>query len=131
MQSILILGATSSIARACSEIFASRHCKLFLASRDIAELERIASDLVLRFTIDVHYSFFDITQLDSHVPFFEKVINKIGFIDGVLMAVGLIDTLNCQKVINANFTGPISFLELCFGTLEKFHQYFFEHFQQE
>ncbi len=28
------------------------------------------------------------------------------------MAVGLIDTLNCQKVINANFTGPITFLEL-------------------
>lgn len=112
MQSILILGATSSIARACSEIFASRHCKLFLASRDIAELERIASDLELRFTIDVHYSFFDITQLDSHAPFFENVINKMGFIDGVLMAVGLIDKLNCQKVINANFTGPITFLEL-------------------
>ncbi|EDP47009.1 SDR family NAD(P)-dependent oxidoreductase [Rickettsiella grylli] len=112
MQSVLILGATSSIARACSEIFASRHCTLFLASRDVEELKRIASDLELRFNSNVHYSFFDITQLDSHASFFENVIHKMGFIDGVLMAVGLIDQLDYQKVINANFTGPITFLEL-------------------
>lgn len=112
MQSILILGATSSIARACSEIFASRHCKLFLASRDISELERIAVDLRIRFSVDVSYAFFDITQLDSHVNFFEMLIDKIGFIDGVLMAIGLIDKVEYQKVIAANFTGPISFLEL-------------------
>lgn len=112
MQSILILGATSSIARACSEIFALRHCKLFLASRDIAELKRIATDLKIRFNIHVEYAFFDITQLDTHALFFESVINKMDFIDGVLMAIGLIDQLDYQKVIKANFTGPISFLEL-------------------
>lgn len=112
MQSILILGATSSIARSCAEIFASRHCKLFLASRDISELERIAVDLKLRFNINVDYAFFDITQIDSHAAFFEKLIDKMGAIDGLLMAVGLIDKLDYQKVIVANFTGPISFFEL-------------------
>lgn len=112
MQSILILGATSSIARACSEIFALRRCKLFLASRDIAELKRIATDLKIRFNANVDYAFFDITQLGSHALFFENVIDKMGFIDGVLMAIGLIDKLDYQKVIKANFTGPISFLEL-------------------
>lgn len=112
MQSILILGATSSIARACSEIFASRRCKLFLASRDIPELERIAVDLRIRYSIDVNYAFFDITQLHSHANFFETLIDKMGSIDGVLMAVGLIDKLDYQKVMAANFTGPISFFEL-------------------
>lgn len=111
MQSILILGATSSIARACSEIFAARQAKLFLASRDISELERIAVDLRIRFAIKIDYAFFDITQLDSHEIFFETVIHKMGTIDGVLMAVGLIDKLDYQKVIAANFMGPISFLE--------------------
>lgn len=111
MQSILILGATSSIARACGEIFASRHCKLFLASRDISELERIAVDLRIRFNIEIDYAFFDITQLDSHANFFEILIDKMGSIDAVLMAIGLIDKLDYQKVIAANFTGPISFLE--------------------
>jgi short-subunit dehydrogenase len=111
MQSILILGATSSIARACSEIFASRHCKIFLASRDISELERIAVDLRIRFNVEVDYAFFDITQLASHANFFETLLNKMGAIDGLIMAVGLIDKLDYQKVIAANFTGPISFIE--------------------
>ncbi|HEY2567313.1 MAG TPA: SDR family NAD(P)-dependent oxidoreductase [Candidatus Aquirickettsiella sp.] len=111
MQSILILGATSSIARACSEILASRRCKLFLASRDISELERIASDLRIRFSVDVDCAFFDITQIDSHTAFLEMLIDKMGAIDGLIMAIGLIDKLDYQKVIAANFTGPISFLE--------------------
>lgn len=111
MQSILILGATSSIARACSEILASRRCKLFLASRNISELERIASDLRIRFNVDVDYAFFDITQIDSHAAFFKMLIEKMDAIDGLLMAVGLIDKLDYQKVIAANFTGPISFFE--------------------
>lgn len=112
MQSILILGATSSIARACCEVFASRQCRLFLASRNVTELECLASDLRIRFNIEVDYAFFDITQLDSHEIFFKKLIDKMGVIDGLVMAVGLIDKLNYQKVIVTNFTGPISFFEL-------------------
>lgn len=111
MQSILILGATSSLARACSEILASRQCKLFLASRNIAELERIASDLRIRFSIEVEYAFFDITQIDSHTVFFEKLIEKMGVIDGLIMAVGWVDKFEYRKVIATNFTGPVSFLE--------------------
>lgn len=111
MQSILILGATSSIARACSEIFALRKCKLFLVSRDGAELERIASDLRIRFNVVVEYASFDITQIDAHALFLKKLIDKMGNIDGLIMAVGLIDKLDCQKVIAANFTGPVLFLE--------------------
>ncbi|MEN9917558.1 MAG: short-chain dehydrogenase/reductase [Pseudomonadota bacterium] len=111
MQSILILGATSSIARACSEIFALRKCKLFLVSRNGTELERIASDLRIRFNVEVEYASFDITQIDAHALFLKKLIDKMGNIDGLIMAVGLIDKLDCQKVIAANFTGPILFLE--------------------
>lgn len=112
MQSILILGATSSIARACSEIFASRQCKLFLASRNTSELERIASDLQIRFNVEVDYAFFDITKIDSHEDFLKKLIEKMGVIDGLIMAVGWIDKLDYRKVIATNFTGPVSFLEL-------------------
>lgn len=109
IQSILILGVTSSIARACSEILASRQCKLFLASRNSAELERIASDLRIRFSIEVEYAFFDITQIDSHTVFFEKLIEKMGVIDGLIMAVAWVDKFEYRKVIVTNFTGPVSF----------------------
>lgn len=72
MQSILILGATSSIARACSEIFASRRYRLLLAGRNLPELERIAIDLRIRYKADIDYTFFDISQIDSHEHFFSS-----------------------------------------------------------
>lgn len=113
MQSILILGATSSIARACSEIFASRRYRLFLAGRNLFELERIAVDLRIRYKVDVGYAFFDISQLDSHEHFFSALMEKLGSIFGVLMAVGLIDKSSHEQTIKANFSGPISILDLC------------------
>jgi short-subunit dehydrogenase len=113
MQSILILGATSSIARACSEIFASRHYRLFLAGRNVSELERIAADLRIRYKVDVDYAFFDVSRIDSHEHFFSALIEKLGFISGVLMAVGLIDKSSHEQTIKANFSGPVSILDLC------------------
>lgn len=113
MKSILILGATSSIARSCAEIFAARQCNIFLASRDLVELERIALDLRIRYKVEVNYAFFDITQFDSHAAFFESLIHKMGSMYGVVMAVGLIDKTQPRKVIEANFSGPISFLDIC------------------
>jgi len=113
MQSILILGATSSIARACSEIFASRRYRLFLAGRNVSELERIAADLRIRYKVDVDYAFFDISRLDSHEHFFSALIDKLGSISGVLMAVGLIDKSSHEQTIKANFSGPVSILDLC------------------
>ena len=113
MQSILILGATSSIARACSEIFASRRYRLLLAGRNLPELERIAIDLRIRYKADIDYTFFDISQIDSHEHFFSAVIKKLGSVFGILMAVGLIDKSSHEQTIKANFSGPVSILDLC------------------
>ena len=74
MKSLLILGATSSIAKACAEIFASRGYRLFLSGRDLFELARLAKDLHIRFNTQVDYSFFDIAALESHTSFFKKVL---------------------------------------------------------
>lgn len=114
MKSILILGATSSIAKACAEIFASRHYRLFLGGRDLFELERLSQDLRIRFKAQVDYAFFDITLFNEHPNFFEETLNKMGNIDGVIMAVGLLDKkYSSTEIIAANFTGPVSILGLC------------------
>ena len=114
MKSILILGATSSIAKACAEIFASSHYRLFLAGRDLVELERLSKDLQIRFKTQVDCAFFDITEFDTHRDFFEKVLNKMGNIQGVVMAVGLLgQKYSPTEIIAANFSGPVSILELC------------------
>ncbi len=114
MGSVLILGATSSIARACAEVFASRGHGLYLAGRDLFELGRLAKDLQIRFKTRVEYSFFDITQLQSHASFFDEVLSRAGGIAGVLMAVGLLDK-KCSplELILANFAGPVSILGVC------------------
>lgn len=114
MKSILILGATSSIAKACAEIFASSQYRLFLAGRDLFELERLSQDLQIRFKVQVDLAFFDITDFNTHLSFFEKVRDKMGSIDGVVMAVGLLGKkYSPTEIIAANFSGPVSILDLC------------------
>lgn len=114
MNSILILGATSSISRACAEIFASRRYVLFLASRDLFELERLAKDLQIRFKTQVYYSYFDISAFESHLAFFKEVLEKLGNLQGVLMAVGTLDKkYSSAEIITANFSGAVSILDIC------------------
>ncbi|MES2142021.1 MAG: SDR family NAD(P)-dependent oxidoreductase [Pseudomonadota bacterium] len=114
MKSILILGATSSIAKACAEIFASRHYNLFLGGRDLFELKRLSQDLRIRFKVNVDYAFFDITLLNEHRSFFEKMLEKIGRVHGVLMAIGLLDKqYSPTEIIAANFSGPVAILDIC------------------
>lgn len=114
MKSILILGATSSIAKACAEVFASSHYQLFLAGRDLFELKRLSQDLQIRFKMQVDFAFFDITAFNTHLSFFEKVRDKMGSIDGVVMAVGLLGKkYSSTEIIAANFSGPVSILALC------------------
>ena len=114
MKSILILGATSSISKACAEIFASRGYSLFLAGRNLLELERLSKDLQIRFKTQVYYSYFDMTAFDSHPDFFKKVLDKTGSLQGVLMAVGSLDKKYPHtEIIAANFSGAVSILDIC------------------
>ena len=49
MRRVLVLGATSSIARAIADRLCSRGDSVFLAARSSAELERIGRDLSVRY----------------------------------------------------------------------------------
>ncbi|BBB14555.1 short-chain dehydrogenase/reductase SDR [Candidatus Rickettsiella viridis] len=114
MKSILILGASSSISKACAEIFAARGYLLFLAGRNLLELECLSKDLQIRFKTQVYYSYFDITAFVSHPDFFKKVLETIGSLYGVLMAVGSLDKKYPHtEIIAANFSGAVSILDIC------------------
>ena len=45
---VLVLGATSPIARTLAMRFAERGAHLYLAARDAAEAERVAADIAVR-----------------------------------------------------------------------------------
>ena len=85
---VLILGATSDIARAVAESFAEKRYPHYLASRDEEEIQRLASDLQARFRVNAQYGAFDVQDLSSHAAFFQTVQNKCGSLSGAVLAVG-------------------------------------------
>jgi decaprenylphospho-beta-D-erythro-pentofuranosid-2-ulose 2-reductase len=114
---VLILGATSAIARATAAAFAARGAALYLASRDLDELQRIAADLRLRYGVEVRYGLFDAEATESHEVFMQSVIEAMHGISGVVLAFGYLGNQQAArdfklgaKIIARNFTGAASIL---------------------
>lgn len=126
-QSVLILGATSPIARATANSLAKKGHPIFLAGRDEEELQRIASDIHIRYGVDTHYGRFDADQYDQHQLFLSDVIKKMGGIDGAVVAFGdmgehqgsIKDFSLANQVISRNYTGACSILTHIANTLEQ------------
>ncbi|MBI3902767.1 MAG: SDR family oxidoreductase [Nitrosomonadales bacterium] len=119
-EAVLILGATSAIARATAAAFAARGAALYLASRDLDELQRIASDLRIRYGVEVHYAAFDAEATETHAAFFQSVLANMPDLSGVVLAFGYLGDQQAArdfkvgaKVIASNFTGAASILSLC------------------
>ena len=108
---ILILGATSSIARAAAFEWAKRGHPLLLASRDKRELARIASDINIRFDVPCEARYFDAIDTDSHSSFFESLEKTF---DGALVAFGLLGKQTTfeeqHRQIAVNYLGAVSSL---------------------
>lgn len=123
---VLILGATSAIARGAAAAFARRGHPLYLAARDLPELERIAADLAIRHGVPVRCGAFDVEAYAAHQGFLESVVREMNGLEGVLLASGYLgDPLAARnfasgaRVIAINFTGAASILGLCADHLEK------------
>jgi short-subunit dehydrogenase len=124
-ETVLILGATSAIARATAAAFAARGNALYLASRDLEELRRLSCDLQLRYGVEVHHGLFDAEAPETHETFFQSVIDTAPSLSGVVLAFGYLgDQLAARdfkvgsKIISANFTGATSILSYCANFLE-------------
>jgi short-subunit dehydrogenase len=117
---VLILGATSAIARATAAALAVRGNALYLASRDLDELQRIASDLHIRYGVAVHCGLFDAEATGTHEAFFQSVLKTMPELSGVVLAFGYLGDPQAArsfatgaKIIASNFTGAASILSLC------------------
>lgn len=119
-EAVLVLGATSAIARATAAAFAARGASLYLASRDMDELQRSAADLRIRYGVEVRYGAFDAEATATHEEFFRKVLAEMQGLSGVVLAFGYLgDQMAArgfsrgERVIASNFTGAASILSLC------------------
>ncbi len=119
---ILILGATSGIARACTLEWARRGAHLVLAGRDLEELEVLAGDARIRCGVNVEIRVFEARDFASHPQFWRDC----GEIDGVICALGLMppqtemerDFESCRAMIEVNYTSCVSILNVVANDFE-------------
>ncbi len=126
MTQILIVGATSAMARGCAYAWAKQGKRLVLAGRDRAELERIACDISLRFACNVQVAELDLDNAENLATRWSDIEAAHGTMDGVLMAAGWMPEDNdamrrdapALQVIARNFTGPVALLNAAADAFE-------------
>jgi len=119
-RAVLILGATSPMARAAAYAFAARGDWLFLASRDESECQKLAQDLLIRFQTKAFWGRFDAHQTESHVELIDNAAAALGGLDYALFVVGdlgsepnSLEPLETARLIQTNFLGVASVIGAC------------------
>jgi decaprenylphospho-beta-D-erythro-pentofuranosid-2-ulose 2-reductase len=111
----LVLGASSSVARAFARVVAEAGADLILAGRDIADLDRIAADARIRGGGRVDVRAFDAIDRAGHEAFVAELPRRPF---NVFLAFGLLlpqdavdrDPALAQQVIAVNYLGAVSVL---------------------
>lgn len=122
---ILIIGAGSDIALAVARKFAARGNNLYLAAHNLKDLESFAKDLFVRYRAEAKILPFDVVDTESHHGFMQRLPVKPR---GVLLVAGYFgdqklaerDPAEARKILEVNFLGCVSILEIC-------AEYFEEH----
>ncbi len=121
MRRVLVVGATSSIARAIADDLCKRGDSVFLAARSSAELERIARDLSVRYYGKrVGTAVFEATDFDGHREVVGRARKKMGGLDGLVCALGMLgdqpqdswDAASARELVDVNLTAAISLISL-------------------
>ena len=121
---LLILGGNSDVAHAVALQFAARAgADITLASRDMELLKKKTADIEIRHNTTARAVHFDAADPESHVAFYDRLSPKP---DVVVAAFGYLgDQARAQsegeearRIIDTNFTGAVSILEIVAADLE-------------
>ena len=123
MSYVLIVGARSDIAKATAREYAMHGYDLYLAARNASELDEFANDITVRSQRTVKTVELDILDYDSHSSFYEQLDEKPL---GIICAVGYLgeqpksqtDFNEAQRIINTNYTGVVSLLNIIANDFE-------------
>lgn len=121
----IILGATSSMARAFVREVAAKGASVLLCGRDMADLRALAADAHLRGAPDSVAMAFDARKPETFGP----IIERARGIDGMLSAAVFVGSMPPQSAIDADpalidgtvtdsYTGPARFLHMLAPLLE-------------
>jgi short-subunit dehydrogenase len=119
-ETLVVLGATSGIARALCQRLAARGCHLILAGRNLAEIEPLASDLRVRHRAEVSIEPFDALDFDGVGGFVDRCFAQpTGAPSGVVLCYGYMvdqsltqtDPAEARRTIDVNFTSAVLMLD--------------------
>ena len=118
---VLLVGATSAVARVLAQRLASRGCNLVLAGRNREELDAIASDLEIRYQCRVRVELVDARKVHEHADFVDRAMNGLNEpLQGAILCQGVLHDQQlagqnwslAEEMIEVNLTGTISLLNL-------------------
>jgi len=123
MSYVLIIGAKSDIAKATAREYAKNGYDIYLAARQSTELEDFSNDLKVRSAQNIKLLELDILDYKSHQKFYDNLDEKPL---GIIVAVGYLgeqknaalDFKESQKIIDTNYTGIVSILNIIANDFE-------------
>lgn len=115
---VLIIGATSAIAKASARIYAEQDCSLHLIARREEQLEALSSDLLVRGASAVSCSVLDLNKFAEHEKTLDVAFAELSGVDIALICHGSLPDQEkvessfkqAQKEINTNGISVISLL---------------------
>ncbi len=123
---VLILGATSDIVQALAYEFAGHGYSLTLAARQPSRLVALVSDLQIRHNVAAKAVAFEALDFAGHAAFYDRLDPKP---DGAICVfgylgrqeVGQVDFTEAARIIQTNYTGAVSILNVMYdftGTID-------------
>lgn len=127
-RTVVVLGATSAIARSIAEQLGQRGFELILAGRDVDEVETLARDLELRCRVKATARSFDALAFETHRSFFDDCrAASDDTLFGVVLCFGYLgDQAKAQeefgearRILDTNFLAAVSALNVAATLLEE------------
>jgi decaprenylphospho-beta-D-erythro-pentofuranosid-2-ulose 2-reductase len=124
---VLVLGATSGIARAVADEMAGKGYDLLLAGRNTEELGALAADVRLRRGVEAQGLLFDALALETHAAFVEECVRASrDSLAGAIVCFGALgdqsaaekDQLEAKRILDTNLTGAASILGVLANVFE-------------
>ncbi|MFT4716619.1 MAG: short-subunit dehydrogenase [Paracoccaceae bacterium] len=117
-QTWIILGASSAIARAFSRQVSQQGASVFLAGRDMSDLNRMAADCHLRGAETAEAVKFDARKPAGFAAIYDRVAKQDGVLNVAVFVGSMPDQSDIDKdtdlvdtTITDSFTGPAQFLQ--------------------
>ncbi len=125
---ILIIGATSAIAKATARYYADqKKHTLFLVARNEKELETFTQDLKVRGAQNIHSTVADLVHEEAYESWIGNAFDEMGFVDVVLMAHGMLgdqksceqDVFKMKEMLEVNGISSMAMLTIIANKLEQ------------